>query len=718
MKKINLLIVAALIALQGLLFVPFALANQNLISNESVESASAGQPSNWQFNRWGSNTATASYSADAHTGSRALGVTMSAHTDGDAKWLHDAVGVAPNTEYTYSSWYKSSVTTEIDLQYKKTDGSFSYAFAKIVPAASDWTQVTTNFTTPSDVASVRVMHIVYTAGSLMTDDFSLTTAVEPVPDPDPVPVDNDNLIANGSFEEGSAAPVGWAKNAWGTNANNFTYNSNGRTGNRSVTTTISSISSGDAKWYAAPAEVIAGKTYQYSDYYKSGVTTRVVAAFINGSGAYSYNELLQASPATNWAKYAATFTVPEGTQKVSIYHVIDRVGSLTIDDAALTVAVPPSTTSLVPNPSLEAADGNKPADWVASQWGTNNPTYAYEANGHTGNRSVKVTMSGYQSGDAKWYFDPISLTENQQYRFSAWFKGNVTPHPVVMFLMKDGSEQYFGMPIPANNPSSTTWQKYSDTFSVPVGAAKVSVFFYINQNGWLQTDDYSIDSYHAEGFNRALLSLTFDDGHEDNTATALPLLNQYGFKTTQCYATQFIEGQSQAVKNGVLAFRDAGHEICSHTVTHPFLSQLSTSNVDYELSHSKAYLEQLTGQPIRNFASPYGDYSPSVVNEITKYYGSHRSVDEGYNSKDNFNVYNLRVQNILDTTTADEVAAWIANAQADNTWLILVYHRVANNPGPYDTTPSLFKAHLQRIAGSGITVKTMNDALTEVKSQL
>lgn len=407
--------------------------------------------------------------------------------------------------------------------------------------------------------------------------------------------------------------------------------------------------------------------------------------------------------------------------KVSVYHIISSVGSLTIDDTSLYVALPATTEPVVPNASLETASGSAPAKWSSSKWGTNTASYQYMNEGRTGNKSVKVTISNYVDGDAKWVFDPITtLQPGNQYRFTTYYKTNAsTPHAVAMFIMNDGTERYMAMPNaqPAAD-AAVSWQKYSDTFSVPTGAVSASVFLFIAQNGWLQTDDYSLNNYSPNGFSRPLLSMTFDDGHEDNATNALPILNQYGLKTTQCFATSFIEGHSQQVKNGVLAFKNSGHEICSHTVTHPFLTTTSNTDLTYELQHSQAYLRSLTGEAVTNFASPYGDYDVRVMNEIKKYYRSHRSVDEGYNSKDNFNIYSLRVQNVLDTTSTEQIVEWIHKAQADNTWLILVYHRVADDPGPYDTYKTMFAQHVQAIASSGITVKTYNDALDELTPQL
>jgi peptidoglycan/xylan/chitin deacetylase (PgdA/CDA1 family) len=241
---------------------------------------------------------------------------------------------------------------------------------------------------------------------------------------------------------------------------------------------------------------------------------------------------------------------------------------------------------------------------------------------------------------------------------------------------------------------------------------------FLDRNGWLQTDDYSIENYTPTGFSRGLVTLTFDDGHEENSTNALPVLQQFGFKSTQCFATSFIEGQPQATLDKVLAFKNAGHEICSHSVTHPQMTTLTDANLDYEAKHSQEYLQSLIGGPVPNFATPYGDYNQRVNDTLKKYYQSHRTVDEGYNSKDNFDKYRLRVQNILDTTTAAQVQAWVQQAQADKTWLILVYHRVANDPGPYDSYINDFTAQMQAIKNSGITVKTYQDALTETLGQL
>ncbi len=709
-------------------------ASTNLIKNPGAETSLNGQPANWKSNKWGTNTATLSYKNEGYTGTKSLYAAITKYTNGDAKWRPEAVSVKPNTTYIYTDYYKSNVVTDLTAEFTSTAGTLSYAFITDVPVASNWRQIRAEFTTPANVSKMSMLHLIERVGTLQTDDFSLVEKEStPAPDPEPNPTPATNLISNPSMETPqsgtTALPAGWLNNAWGTNNASFSYATTGRTGAKSVTVNISSYTDGDAKWYASPVSVTPGKSYTYSDYFKANVPTRVVAAFIDASGTYSYLELPAAVASPNaWTQYRTTVAVPAGAIKVTFFHVLDRIGTLSIDDVSLSeTTVTPTAPGTIPNGSFEEISGTGPANWNASAWGNNTAIHEYMNEGRTGSKSAKVTISNYVDGDAKWFANPItSLTPGKAYRFTAWYKTNTTPKAVAMFTKQDGSVRYFGMPNPEPAANSTTvWQQYTDTFIVPQDVVSVSTFLFIAGNGWLQTDDYGLGAYTPVGFNQPLVTLTFDDGEEDNVSTMLPILKKYGFKSTQCYATEHIEGgdhvtpeQAAANVQNVKTILADGHELCSHTVTHPFLSQVSATQLQHELQHSRDYLARTFGRSVPNFASPYGDYNQTVNAEIKKLYGSHRTVNEGYNSKDNFDAYRLRVQNIFSTTKASEVQAWVERAKADKTWLILVYHRVANDPGTYDSYVADFDAQMAAIKASGVQVKTMAEALAITRAQL
>jgi peptidoglycan/xylan/chitin deacetylase (PgdA/CDA1 family) len=532
-----------------------------------------------------------------------------------------------------------------------------------------------------------------------------------------------NLIPNANLETGTTTPTSWASNKWGTNGATFQYKKDsGYNSTRSVRVNMSQYSTGDAKWYFEPVAVQPNTNYTFSDHYMSSVPTHVVVASFDSAGNPTYIDAATNVVASSaaWKQVSVNFKTPANSAKVSVYHLISRNGWLQIDNTSLTAATttPPLPTVLPPNGSLEQAASGAPVDWEKQSWGSNTPTFAYPNNGRTGTKSVKVTVANYVDGDAKWAFKPVALTPGKDYRFKTWYKTNTQPHVVARYIAADGTETYHGMPNPepAAN-SSTTWAMYSDTFTVPQGTVGVSVFMFLTGNGWVQTDDYSIESYTPVSFSQPLVSVTFDDGFEENNTTVLPVMNNLGLKSTQCYATEYVEGIPAAV-DAVKAFHNSGHEICSHTVSHPDLTTLNATDLTYQLTHSKQFLESITG-PVKNFASPFGAYNAKVNTEIKKYYRSHRTVDEGYNTKDNFNIYKIRVQNMKDTTTLAEFQSWLDKAKADNVWLVLVYHKVtAGTPGPFDTKNTDFNAQMNALKASGLTVKTYNAALDEVSAQL
>ncbi|MBO0881026.1 MAG: polysaccharide deacetylase family protein [Mycobacterium sp.] len=716
----------AIAALPVLALTVTALAQQaaadttNLIRNPSAETLNAGQPANWTADSWGTSSTTMQPTSDAHTGSVALNVTTTTRTSGDAKWVPDSVDVTGGQEYTYSDYYKATVGTELDVAYTDASGTVTYAYLGAVNPASGWQLATSTFTVPASATKAAVLHILATAGSLTIDDASLASTVAPPVTP---PSTGVNLIANPSFETANGAtPAAWQTGSWGTNDASFTYEATGHTGSRSASVRITTYTDGDAKWYANPVAVTAGQQYAYSDSYQSPVVTRVVAAYTTGSST-TYIELPQAPAAANWSTYTTTLTAPAGAVDVTIFHLLDKAGSLTIDDVSLVAGdSTPSPTPLdIANPSVEmSSDGTVPDGWQHSAWGTNTESFTYENDGHTGAKSVKTTVTSYTDGDAKWYFNPVTgLQDGQSYHFSAWLKSNTQPHAVADFTMADGTDVYASLSMPSAN--ATNWQQYTADFTAPSGATAVTVFLLLSSTGWVETDDYALATYTPVGFSEGLVSLDFDDGWRNIYNNGLPLLQKYGLPSTQYIISGNIGAAGYMTQAQISAFQTAGSEIGSHTVTHPDLTTLTAAQLQSELLDSQTTLRQLFGASVATeFASPYGAYNDTVIAAIKPYYVSHRSTDVGFNSKDNFNPYNIVVQNVTATTSNAQVEAWIDQAKAQKTWLVLVYHQVENQVAAADTdavkTADL-DVQLSYLKASGITVKTQSAALSEVTAQ-
>jgi peptidoglycan/xylan/chitin deacetylase (PgdA/CDA1 family) len=339
------------------------------------------------------------------------------------------------------------------------------------------------------------------------------------------------------------------------------------------------------------------------------------------------------------------------------------------------------------------------------------------------------------SGDANWQFASQPLTKTADYRATFSYKTtNLSAvHVVAHYVKADGSEDFFGMPDP--EPASgngANWTTYSDTFNVPSDVVASDVMVVMRGLGCLSVDNMQLAPYTYAGFDKGRVILTFDDAPDINFKNALPVLDQYGFKTTLYLPTKegtwapgWVEGNT-TMEDIVKKFAAGGHEIGAHTITHPDMTTLGcpSPQLTNELKHPQDYLRALTGQPITDFASPYGAYNQCVNGVIAQYYGSHRTTDEGYNSRDNFSAYRLRDQNMVPTTSLALFKYWVDKAARDHTTLILTYHNIddPNNPNEapddYDTYLPDFKAQMSYLKSKGIAVQRLDQALVEMRTQL
>lgn len=88
------------------------------------------------------------------------------------------------------------------------------------------------------------------------------------------------------------------------------------------------------------------------------------------------------------------------------------------------------------------------------------------------------------------------------------------------------------------------------------------------------------------GFKTAAVSYTLDDNTSNQLPVALPLFDQYGFKTTLFTVTNW--GPNWA---GLRTASANGHEVTSHTVTHPSLGSLTIAQQVVELQQSQATIK-------------------------------------------------------------------------------------------------------------------------------
>jgi len=106
--------------------------------------------------------------------------------------------------------------------------------------------------------------------------------------------------------------------------------------------------------------------------------------------------------------------------------------------------------------------------------------------------------------------------------------------------------------------------------------------------------------------------LTFDDGYQDFSTEAFPLLRQCGFTATVFLATDRIrdasvrlEGADYLTWSEVRDLHAEGITFGSHSVTHADLRSLGPEQIDYELGYSKETIEQKIGVAVESFSYPF-----------------------------------------------------------------------------------------------------------------
>lgn len=153
---------------------------------------------------------------------------------------------------------------------------------------------------------------------------------------------------------------------------------------------------------------------------------------------------------------------------------------------------------------------------------------------------------------------------------------------------------------------------------------------YLHQNGFCSS--FPSDPQHPKK-----IILTFDDGFSSDYTIALPELNRRGFKAIFFIITSLIGKENYLTLDNLKSLLDSGMTIGSHSVSHPFFTDLNEHRIREELSNSKKTLEDKLGIPITQFSIPYGFFNNLILeaaleigyNEIftseaklSNYYGS------------------------------------------------------------------------------------------------
>ncbi len=135
---------------------------------------------------------------------------------------------------------------------------------------------------------------------------------------------------------------------------------------------------------------------------------------------------------------------------------------------------------------------------------------------------------------------------------------------------------------------------------------------YLSKSGYnvISLDELASHIRSGTPFPGRAVIITFDDGNLSDYEYGLPELLKYGFPATFFITIRNI-GETLGWKQ-IKEMADLGMSIQSHTVTHPFLSDLPPDAIRWELQESKRIIEKMIGRAVSHLALPGGRYSRIV----------------------------------------------------------------------------------------------------------
>jgi peptidoglycan/xylan/chitin deacetylase (PgdA/CDA1 family) len=114
----------------------------------------------------------------------------------------------------------------------------------------------------------------------------------------------------------------------------------------------------------------------------------------------------------------------------------------------------------------------------------------------------------------------------------------------------------------------------------------------------------------ADGKKKAL-TLSYDDGREYDRKL-VEILNKAGIRGTFHLNSGLLGNQGYVERSEVRELY-AGHEVSTHTATHPYLGLSPKERIADEILQDRRELEQLAEYPVKGLSYPHGSWDQRVI---------------------------------------------------------------------------------------------------------
>ena len=149
------------------------------------------------------------------------------------------------------------------------------------------------------------------------------------------------------------------------------------------------------------------------------------------------------------------------------------------------------------------------------------------------------------------------------------------------------------------------------------GSDKTSGFQ--NENAFMYKVDEAMFEAQVAALKDCNVRFTFDDGGVSFLTKAAPILEKYGKKGVFFISTNYIGSPGFLTEEQVKQLHDRGHQIGSHSHTHPSnISSLKPKELFEEWKISTSILSNILGEAVTIASIPNGYASKSVIREANR----------------------------------------------------------------------------------------------------
>jgi hypothetical protein len=222
-----------------------------------------------------------------------------------------------------------------------------------------------------------------------------------------------------------------------------------------------------------------------------------------------------------------------------------------------------------------------------------------------------------------------------------------------------------------------------------------------------------------------VVSIVFDDGWESTYSRARPSLDRFGYRATAVIIRDLVGTAKYMSLPQLQALQtSSGWDIAAHADTvadhNAGFANLADSVVEADIQGIKRWLIENGFKRRDLFAWPQGSFTASQMIIARRFFNGIRGTTGGRGGatgpQETFppgENGRLRTWVIGATATAAEVETALSQCSTYKSWLILSFHELVASgaEGGLQTNEATFKAMVEKIAASGLAVKTVAEVL-------